>query len=149
MIMGKFRPSTAADFPQIMHVWRSAVDATHDFLSSADRMAIEEELLAFFPTISLQLAVDDRDRPQGFMFLHGGHLEALFIHPDCHGQGIGKAFVAQAVAAHPDLTVDVNEQNIAAMGFYEHLGFEPIGRSELDGQGRAYPLIHLRFRAPS
>ena len=39
---------------------------------------------------------------------------------------------------------DVNEQNLQAVGFYEHLGFVPIGRSERDGQGRAYPLIHLR-----
>lgn len=112
-------------------------------------MAIEEELLTFFPTIRMQLAVDDRDQPQGFMFLHDGHLEALFINPNHHGQAIGKAFIARAVAAHPDLTVDVNEQNLAAIRFYEHMGFDPIGRSELDRQGRAYPLIHMRFRARS
>ncbi|MGG2473877.1 acetyltransferase, partial [Rhizobium sp. BR5] len=32
-------------------------------------------------------------------------------------------------------------------GFYRRLGFEPTGRSDLDGQGRPYPLVHLRFRA--
>lgn len=27
------------------------------------------------------------------------------------------------------------------------LGFKPTGRSDLDGQGRPYPLVHLGFRA--
>jgi putative acetyltransferase len=40
----------------------------------------------------------------------------------------------------------VNEQNRSALAFYEHLGFERTGRSPVDGQGRPYPLIHLRHR---
>ena len=92
-------------------------------------------------------AVDASDHPLGFMFLHEGHMEALFIDPNHHGNGIGKALVQAAIAAHPELTTDVNEQSIEAMGFYRKLGFEPTGRSDLDGQGRPYPLVHLRFRA--
>lgn len=130
-----------------MDIWRAAVDATHDFLAPNDRDAIEAELLAFFPQVSLLLAVDRSDTPLGFMFLHDGHLEALFIDPEHHGKGIGKAFIHNVLAAHPNLTVDVNEQNPKALGFYQHLGFERIGRSALDGQGRPYPLIHLRHGA--
>ncbi|MNQ64776.1 putative N-acetyltransferase YjaB [compost metagenome] len=132
-----------------MDIWRAAVDATHDFLDPSDRDAIEAELLEFFPQISLLLAVDSSDAPLGFMFLHDGHLEALFVDPDHHGKGIGKALIRNVLAAHPNLTVDVNEQNPKALGFYEHLGFERIGRSALDGQGRPYPLIHLRRSADS
>lgn len=127
-----------------MDVWRAAVDATHDFLTPSDRDAIEAELLGFFPQVSLLLAVDSADTPLGFMFLHDGHLEALFIAPAHHGKGIGKALIHNVLAAYPNLTVDVNEQNSKALAFYEHLGFERIGRSALDGQGRPYPLIHLR-----
>jgi putative acetyltransferase len=39
--------------------------------------------------------------------------------------------------------VDVNEQNEQALGFYRHLGFEVVGRSPLDGQGKPYPLLHM------
>ena len=144
-----FRPSTPSDLPRVMEIWRAAVDATHDFLAADDRDAIEAELLGFFPQVSLRLAVDGSDTPLGFMFLHEGHLEALFVDLDQHGKGIGKALVYEALAAHPDLTVDVNAQNPKALGFYEHLGFERIGRSAHDGQGRPYPLIHLRRRADS
>ncbi len=37
--------------------------------------------------------------------------------------------------------------NAISGGFYEHHGFEVIGRSELDDAGRPYPLLHLRLRA--
>ncbi|MCS4242598.1 putative acetyltransferase [Rhizobium sp. BIGb0125] len=142
-----FRLSTKDDLPRIMDIWRRAVDATHDFLAPDDRDAIQAELVTFFPQISLLLAVHDNDTPLGFMFLHDGHMEALFIDPDQHGKGIGKALIQRAVAEHPALTTDVNEQNHKALGFYEHQGFERTGRSTHDGQGRPYPLIHLRYKA--
>jgi len=142
-----FRLSTKDDLPRIMDIWRRAVDATHDFLAPDDRDAIQAELVTFFPQISLLLAVDDNDTPLGFMFLHDGHMEALFIDPDQHGKGISKALIQRAVAEHPALTTDVNEQNHKALGFYEHQGFERTGRSTHDGQGRPYPLIHLRYKA--
>ncbi|MBN9334340.1 acetyltransferase [Devosia sp.] len=145
--MIEIRMSTSQDMPRVLDIWRRAVDATHDFLAPADRAAIEAEVSTFLPQVSLLLAVDASGVPQGFMFLHEGHLEALFIDPDHHGQGIGKALIERALVEHPNLTTDVNEQNPRALGFYERVGFERTGRSALDGQGRAYPLIHLRYRS--
>ncbi|XQZ35107.1 acetyltransferase [Paracoccus yeei] len=141
-----FRPSTDQDLPRVMEIWRRAVDATHHFLAPLDKSAIEAEIMEFFPQVCLQLAVDAAGTPQGFMFLHDSHLEALFIDPDQRGTGIGKAFIHRAVAAHPNLTTDVNEQNPEALAFYEHVGFVRTGRSSHDGQGRPYPLIHLRYQ---
>lgn len=141
------RASTSRDATRILDIWSRAVDATHDFLLPADRTAIGEEVKAFLPQAPLTLAVDVEDHALGFMFVHEGHMEALFIDPDHHGKGIGKALVQSALTLHPALTTDVNEQNDEALGFYRRLGFEPTGRSDLDGQGRPYPLIHLRFRA--
>lgn len=141
------RASNSRDTARILDIWSRAVDATHCFLLPADRAAIGEEVKAFLPQVSLMLAVDAADHALGFMFLHEGHMEALFIDPDHHGKGIGKALVESALALHPALTTDVNEQNAEALGFYRRLGFEPTGRSDLDGQGRPYPLVHLRFRA--
>ena len=43
-----------------------------------------------------------------------------------------------------ELTVDVNEQNPAAVRFYEACGFVVEGRSELDSSGRPFPLLHMR-----
>jgi putative acetyltransferase len=127
-----------------MEIWRRAVDATHDFLMPNDRRDIELEVAAFSPSAPLDLAVDESDMPLGFMLLDGSHMQALFIDPAMHGKGIGRALVDKAVRRSSILSTDVNAQNLRAIGFYERLGFERIGYSALDGQGRAYPLIHLR-----
>ena len=143
--MTKIRKSTLADGARVMEIWRRAVDATHLFLKPEDRRDIEAEVLAFLPGAPLDLAVDETDRAIGFMLLVGNHMEALFVDPAFHGSGIGRALVEDAVKRHPDLLTDVNEQNLQAVGFYERLGFESCGRSATDGQGRPYPLIHLRY----
>ncbi|OLS51716.1 acetyltransferase [Rhodovulum sulfidophilum] len=145
--MENLRPSTPKDMPRVLDIWRRAVDATHGFLAPEDRAAIERELAVFLPTVPLCLAVDDADVPQGFMLLHEGHMEALFVDPACHGRGIGSALIRFALKAHPGLTTDVNEANRRALAFYEARGFEKTGRSALDGQGRPYPLVHLRHRS--
>ncbi|QVN18682.1 acetyltransferase [Burkholderia pyrrocinia] len=145
--MIRIRKSTEADGTRVLDIWRGAVDATHHFLSDDDRREIESEVVTFLPGAPLDLAVDDDDRAIGFMLLDGSHMEALFVDPAHHGAGVGRLLVEAALRRHPDLSTDVNEQNEAAAGFYERLGFERCGRSALDGQGRAYPLIHLRYRA--
>jgi putative acetyltransferase len=142
--MIRIRKSTATDGGRVMEIWRRAVDATHDFLSREHRRLIEVEVAAILPTARLDLAVDEDDRALGFMLLEGSHLEALFVHPDFRGSGIGRALVEYALERYPELSTEVNEQNLEARGFYERLGFEYCGRSAVDNQGRPYPLIHLR-----
>lgn len=134
------RPSEASD---IIQIWKTSVDATHDFLTAHDRQAIEKEVVGFFSETPVWVATNQENQPLGFMFLHDGHLEALFVDASARGLGVGKALISHALALHPDLSVDVNEQNQQAVGFYQHMGFEVSGRSERDNQGRAYPLLHL------
>ncbi len=145
--MFQTRISIERDTPRILEIWREAVDATHHFLSAQDREAIDQEVSAFFPEISFTLVVDETDMPLGFMFLHDEHLEALFVDPKHHSRGLGKTLIKTALADNPNLTTDVNEQNLQAIGFYEQMGFVKTGRSATDDQGRPYPLIHLRFRS--
>lgn len=143
--MIRIRPSIPADGDRAVEIWCAAVDATHDFLTPEDRAAIEEEVRSFLPQAPLWLAVDASDRPLAFMLLDGSSMEALFIDPAHRGQGIGKTLVEHAIALHDTVTTDVNEQNAQAAGFYARMGFASTGRSDRDGQGRPYPLIHLHF----
>ncbi|HEK0415667.1 TPA: acetyltransferase [Proteus mirabilis] len=141
--MLKIRISRPSEAPEIIQIWKNSVDATHDFLTADDRQEIEKEVIGFFSKTPVWVATNQQDRPLGFMFLHDAHLEALFIDASARGLGIGKQLISHALALHPDLSVDVNEQNQQAVGFYQHMGFQISGRSELDNQGRAYPLLHL------
>lgn len=142
--MIKIRMSRPSEAEDIIQIWKSSVDATHDFLSAHDRQEIEKEVVGFFSETPVWVATNDEDQPLGFMFLHDGHLEALFVDAAARGLGVGKQLISHALALHPDLSVDVNEQNQQAVGFYQHMGFQVSGRSGQDRQGRPYPLLHLR-----
>lgn len=140
------RSSKPDDGERVVEIWRDAVDATHDFLAPNDRMAIDEMVCGFLPAAPLWLAVDANDRPIAFMLIDEGHMEALFVDPEVRGQGVGAALVRHGLSLQSTMTTDVNEQNGQAVGFYERMGFRRTGRSPLDGQGRPYPLIHLRYQ---
>jgi putative acetyltransferase len=59
------------------------------------------------------------------------------------GKGVGSALLEDALSRIPDLTLDVNEQNTQALGFYLKHGFRVAGRSPVDSAGKPYPLLHL------
>ena len=79
----------------------------------------------------------------GFIGTSNDTIEMLFINPDFRGKGVGRVLTNFAVKDLKIKKVDVNEQNFQAIGFYEKLGFKVIGRSELDGQNKPYPILHL------
>ncbi|MDF3981636.1 acetyltransferase [Luteibacter sp. PPL201] len=143
--MTTIRLSRPDDGDRVVAIWRAAVDATHDFLTPDDRLAIDAMVCGFLPQATLWLAVDAQDRPLAFMLIDDGHMEALFVDPVYRGQGLGATLVRHGLTLHPRMTTDVNEQNAQAVGFYERMGFVRTGRSPLDGQGRPYPLIHLAY----
>lgn len=144
------RPSNgAAEYPALVAIWRSAVDATHDFLADAHRDEIESHLQSdYFPAVILSVA-ELGGRPVGFSGVLDGNLEMLFVDATKRGAGIGSALLTHAITDHGVTMVDVNEQNVSAAGFYAHRGFEVVGRSATDEAGRPYPLLHLRLNAAS
>jgi putative acetyltransferase len=70
----------------------------------------------------------------------------LFVAPEHHGLGVGKALVRFVVDQHGINVVDVNEQNPQAVGFYLSQGFVRVDRSALDGQGNPFPILHMQYQ---
>jgi putative acetyltransferase len=138
------RTSAASDDERVFSIWREAVDATHHFLTPTGRQDIDAEVVAFLPQVTLWLAVDNDDTALGFMLPDDDRMEALFVHPEHRGVGIGRKLACHALSLSSAIRTDVNEQNLQAVGFDMHLGFEKVGYSPLGQQGRPYPLIHLR-----
>lgn len=142
----RVRAGTSADVPRALEIWRAAVDATHGFLTTEDRLAIDRMVARdFLPHAELWLAEDATGRVQGFLVMDGAMIDALFVDPAVHARGIGRALVHYALTLAPDALVDASEQADNALPFYEARGFVRIGRSETDPQGRPYPVIHLRY----
>ena len=116
-----------------------------DSASDITRAELEELVRSFLPEAPLWVAVNERDRPVGFMLLSGQHMDALFIDPDVRGCGVGRMLVKHALSMAPELTTNVNEQNEQAVGFYKKVGFKVTGRSEVDDLGKPYPLLNLAY----
>lgn len=146
--MFTIRTSRQPDRPVLLGIWRRAVRATHDFLTPQHFTELETIVAeSYLPHAALWVAVDGQDRAVGFMGLSQTHIDTLFIDPDLRGKGIGTMLVEHARQSAGAVTVDVNEQNGQAVGFYDRLGFRQTGRSEVDDEGRPYPLLHLRMIA--
>lgn len=136
----------SAEYPALVEIWRSAVRATHDFLEESDFERIENNLAStYFPAVTLIVAERDGE-PVGFAGVAEGNLEMLFVSAAARGGGIGSALLAEVIAKNGVTKVDVNEQNTGARGFYLSRGFQQVRRSELDGDGRPYPVLHLELQ---
>lgn len=138
------RQRITADNPQLLDIWLGAVRATHDFLQASDIEALLPQVRdLYLPAVDVWVAVDAEDRPQGFIGLNEGHVEMLFIDPEHRGRGLGRALLDFVGESRGTLSVDVNEQNPQAVGFYLHYGFVQTGWSPTDGEGRPFPLLHM------
>lgn len=146
----RVRRARPEDRVTLLELWERSVRATHHFLAEADIVALR-------PLVATELSgdtvdwwvLDSGDGPIGFLGYTPGTIEGLFIDPDHTGRGAGKLLVQHAQSLSTEaLAVDVNEQNEAALRFYEAVGFVIAGRSPTDTGGRPFPLLHLKRAAP-
>ena len=140
----KIRKSTPADAPRLFDVWRTAVAATHDFLSDEDQAEIAELVREkYLPSADLDIAVDEHDEPLAFMGMTDNEIDALFVHDEARGKGLGRLLVELAFTRAPLILTEVNQQNRQAVEFWKHMGFRETGRTPVDQQGRPYPLLRM------
>jgi len=130
---------------RVLEVWEASVRATHHFLSESDIQFFKPLVLPELLALDHLLCVRDREgRLVAFLGVAKGKMEALFVHPSCQRAGVGRRLARHAVVELEASAVDVNEQNEQAVAFYRRLGFEVEGRSEVDGMGKPFPLLHMR-----
>lgn len=127
----------------LLSVWESAVAETHSFLSAKDIEEIRPDVKQALLHITFLYGYLEEERLLGFIGVEDEKIEMLFVDAAARGKGAGKQLLLFAAQNQHARFVDVNEQNKQGLGFYRHMGFEATGRSALDGQGRAFPLIHM------
>ncbi len=135
------RPSTQEDLPLLSEIWEEAVSVTHNFLSNSDFAEIKTRLPEYFDNSKVYI-YEENGALKGFLGITGDNIDMLFVRE--RGTGIGTALLGFAVE-NGACRVDVNEQNHKARSFYGKHGFEVCGRSETDGSGMPYPLLHLKL----
>ncbi len=132
------------EYDRAAELWEASVRATHDFVTEADLDVFRPLVRASFGEIP-QLAGLRADDGLliGFIGVVAGNVEMLFLDPAYRGQGGGSMLLAHAFQTFAATSVDVNEQNPQAVGFYLHHGFRVVGRSETDSTNKPYPILHL------
>lgn len=128
---------------QLALLWERSVRATHLFLSEDDIVSMRPEVREGLRAVPQLAVAFDGGAPLGFAGVADRKLEMLFIDDAARGRGIGSALLEHAVDQWGADHLDVNEQNPAARGFYEHEGFRVASRSDLDDAGRPFPLLHM------
>jgi putative acetyltransferase len=148
----RIRRAQLTEHAALVMLWERSVRATHDFLAEADIVFLRPLVAEYFAGSATHIWVltDEENVPIGFLGLAGDSIAALFMDPAHRGQGAGRRLVSHAQELRGGaLTVDVNEQNVDARGFYEALGFAVVGRSPVDDMGLPFPILHMRREAPS
>ncbi|TDF39705.1 GNAT family N-acetyltransferase [Alteromonadaceae bacterium M269] len=138
---------TKNDYQELIAVWESSVRATHHFLSEAHIAELKPLILDhYFDAVNLRCVKADDQTISGFIGVADNNIEILFVSPHHFGRGIGRTLITYAIQQLSATKVDVNEQNPGAIEFYYRVGFVSVGRSDLDGQGNPFPLIHMQLK---
>lgn len=138
---------TPQDYDEILALWEASVRKTHHFLTEENiqyyKPLIREQ---YFPAVELYIIRNSKEAITAFMGLSDELVEMLFVHPDEQGKGYGKQLMEFALHVKHRYKVDVNEQNEQAYRFYQHLGFQVIGRDATDSTGNPFPILHLQIQ---
>lgn len=142
-------------FPQMIEalvdLWEDSVRASHLFLSEKDIIEIRAEVKKAFKNSQNIITAKNQEDFLGFIGVEKNQIEMLFVAPNAFKKGVGRALIKEAfkrfLKDYPTIKVDCNEQNPQALGFYQHLGFEIIGKSPKDSAGRDFPIVHLEVKS--
>lgn len=141
--MTSIRAYATQDDDDIIAVWEAVSRLAHPFLSedfiASERTAIRD---IYLPNTITYVAEDD-GRVVGFTSLIGDEVGAIFVLPELHGKGLGRALMDSASKGKDFLEVEVFEKNNIGRPFYESYGFEELKRSVHEATGER--LIRMRW----
>lgn len=142
----EIKDRTTEVIKELLEVWEDSVKATHLFLSSDDIKDIKEYVPEALKCVSYLVIIENEShQPIAFMGIDNTKLEMLFIKNSERGKGLGKKLLNYGIEKYNINELTVNEQNLNAKGFYEYMGFQTYKRTEVDEQGKPYPILYMRL----
>lgn len=120
----EIRQYGSADLEAVLHSWEVATRLAHEFMTDGF-IAQERRNVAeiYIPNADVWVA-EVRGEVRGFVALMGNEVGAIFVQPDFHGRGVGRALMDKAQELQGDLEVEVFEVNEIGRRFYSKYGFE-------------------------
>lgn len=133
-------PGDLADLAAIMGGWCRDTDWM-------PKLHTPEEDLWFVGHLRDRGSLRVAGRPAlGFLARRGPEVDALYLAPAARRKGIGRALMAEAMAAEVHLTLWVFSANHQARAFYAGLGFAETGRTDGRDNDERLPDVRLEWR---
>ena len=130
------------DLDEVLSVWATASEVAHPFLSR-EFLALERENISKIHLPKAETWVfEEGGRVLGFLSLLGSEVGAIFVDPEHHGRGIGRALMDKARELRGELEVEVFKENAIGRAFYDKYGFEPVEEKVHEETG--FELLRLR-----
>ena len=111
------------DIDELLDAWYSASKVAHPFLSEdffgRERKNIRE---LYIPNVETWVYEKD-SKVVGFVSLMENEVGAIFLDPDLHGTGIGRALMEHAKSLRTFLELYVFKENKIGKKFYDKCGF--------------------------
>ena len=139
----KIRPYTDNDLEAVLSSWEIATRLAHPFMT--DEFIAQERkntTETYLPNTDTWV-VEFNGEVQGFIALMGNEVGAIFLQPEFHGLGAGKALMDKAQELHGNLEVEVFKNNAIGRGFYSRYGFKHL-EEKLHGP-TGQPVLRLKF----
>jgi putative acetyltransferase len=134
-----------SDLDAVLSSWEAATRLAHPFMT--DEFIAQERINIadiYMPNTDTWVIEID-DQVKGFIALMRNEVGAIFIQPECHGQGAGRALMDKAQELHGDLEVEVFKENSIGRKFYSRYGFTQLEEKLHEPTGQQ--LLRLRFLA--
>ncbi len=141
----QIRQYKSTDLDAVLSSWEAATRLAHPFMTdefiAQERINVAEIYLPNTDT----WVVDIDGNVEGFIALMGNEVGAIFLQPEYHGKGAGKALMDKAQELHGDLEVEVFKENSIACNFYSRYGFVHLEEKLHEPTGRQ--VLRLKFTA--
>ncbi|SDF58811.1 phosphinothricin acetyltransferase [Dyadobacter soli] len=139
------RPLVASDWPQVKQIYQMGIDTAD---ATYETQAPEVDALKAKFLAPPQLVAEENGQVIGWAFLsavssrcvYGGVAEtSIYIHPEFHGRGIGRALLSDLVPLSETLgfwtlQAQIFPENKASIALHERQGFRKVGYREKLGK---------------
>ncbi len=134
-----------ADLAAVLSSWEAATRLAHPFMR--DEFIAQERINVadvYIPNTDTWVMEID-GKVEGFIALMGNEVGAIFLQPEFHGLGAGKALMDKAQELHGDLELEVFKENALGRQFYSRYGFEQMQEKFHEPTGQQ--VLRLKFTA--
>jgi len=125
------------DLEKVVSIWRRASELAHPFLSKAFLDQEDVNMRNFYLAFAETWVLEVDGLVIGFIAMIENEIGGLFLEPEAHGHGFGRALVDKAVAEKGGLKVDVFKDNAIGRRFYDGYGFRKTEEFVHETSGQA------------